>query len=68
MVNLAIATNLLQWVNSTYLLIQTLMNAALILVTLMPCVLIHLVHSPVLVTVDTLEMDSLVEVSSCASI
>ena len=39
------------------------MNAALILVTLMLCVLMYLVHSPVLATVDFLGMDSLVEVS-----
>ena len=39
------------------------MSAALILVTLTPCVLMYLVHSLVLVTVDTLEMDSLAKVS-----
>ena len=40
------------------------MSVALLLVTLMPCVLMYLVHSPVLVTVDTLEMDLLVKVCS----
>ena len=39
------------------------MSAALILVTLTPCVLMYLVHSLVLVTVDLREMDSLVRVS-----
>ena len=39
------------------------MSAALILVTLTPCVLMYLVHSPVLATVDILEMDLLVKVS-----
>ena len=38
------------------------MNAALILVTLMLCVLMYLVHSLVLATVDSLEMDLLVKV------
>ena len=42
--------------------LQISMSAALILVTPTPCVLMYLVHSLVLVTVDTLEMDSLVEV------
>ena len=55
-------------VNFNNLLIQTSMSVALILVTPTPCVLMYLVHSPVLATVDTLEMDSLVKVSSCASI
>ena len=39
------------------------MSAALILVTLTPCVLMYLVHSLVLVTVDLQEMGSLVKVS-----
>ena len=39
------------------------MSAALILVTLMPRVLMYLVHSLVLATVASLEMDLLVKVS-----
>ena len=39
------------------------MSAALTLVTLTPYVLMYLVHSLVLVTVDSLEMGSLVKVS-----
>ena len=38
------------------------MSVALILVTPTPCVLMYLVHSPVLATVDSLEMDLLVKV------
>ena len=41
----------------SFLYLQISMSAALILVTLTPCALINLVHSPVLATVGLLEMD-----------